>query len=524
MEDNCLKEGPPLLVNQMGTAFKLGSSEQLPVVILGAGPAGLTAGYELNRANVPSVILEKDTVVGGISRTAEYKGYLFDIGGHRFFTKVGLVEKMWHEVLGGDFISRPRLSRIFYKRKFFSYPLEPRNALFGLGIFEAGHCGLSYLWAQLFPQKPEEDFETWISNRFGRRLFKVFFESYTEKVWGMSCKNIQAEWAAQRIKGLSLYSAVKNGLFPPKNQEKGDVIKTLIHQFQYPRKGPGMMWQRTREILEAASSKVVMNASVDRIFWEPGRVTAVEAGGKRYEAAYFISSLPIRELIQKLDPAPSPKLLAAANDFNYRDFITVALIIKGTNLFPDNWIYIHEPGVKVGRIQNFGNWSPEMIPEADRSCLGLEYFCFEGDGLWSMTDAELVELGRTEVAMLGLVKAEDVLDGCVVRMPKAYPVYDSVYKRGIAAVQEFLAEVPNLQLVGRNGMHRYNNQDHSMLTAMLAARNVISDLTGSGPRYELWRVNVDEEYHEGGAMQEEDELRKLEQTQPRVPKAIRYPQ
>jgi protoporphyrinogen oxidase len=263
-----------------------------------------------------------------------------------------------------------------------------------------------------------------------------------------------------------------------------------------------------------------MDASVDRIFWEPGRVVAVEAGGKRYEGSHFISSLPIRELIAKLEPAPSPALLAAAGDFNYRDFLTVALMIRGTDLFPDNWIYIHEPGVKVGRIQNFGNWSPEMIPEPDRSCLGLEYFCFEGDGLWNLTDAELVELGRREVAQLGLVKDEDVLDGCVVRMPKAYPVYDATYKRGIAAVREFLAGVPNLQLVGRNGMHRYNNQDHSMLTAMLAARNIVSDRTGRGPRYDLWRVNVDEEYHEGGAMQEEEELRKLEQTQPLVPAAI----
>ncbi len=512
---------PALLLAGPWSGLPGGEGGSASVVILGAGPAGLTAGYELNRAGVSSVILEKDQVVGGISRTAEYKGYLFDIGGHRFFTKVSLVEKMWLEVLGGDFISRPRLSRIFYKRKFFSYPLEPRNALFGLGILEAAHCGLSYLWAQLFPQKPENDFATWVSNRFGRRLFKIFFESYTEKVWGMKCQNIQAEWAAQRIKGLSLYTAVKNALFPPRNQAKGEVIKTLIHEFQYPRRGPGMMWQRTREILEAANSKVVMNASVDRIFWEPGRIVAVEAGGRRYEGSHFISSLPIRELIAKLDPPPPPELLAAANDFNYRDFLTVALIIRGTDLFPDNWIYIHEPGVKVGRIQNFGNWSPEMIPEPDRSCLGLEYFCFEGDGLWSLTDAELVDLGRREVAQLGLVKAEDVLDGCVVRMPKAYPVYDAVYKRGIAAVQRFLAEVPNLQLVGRNGMHRYNNQDHSMLTAMLAARNIVSDLTGQGPRYDLWRVNVDEEYHEGGALQEEEELRKLEQTQPLVPTAIR---
>ena len=496
-------------------------SSTRPVIIIGGGPAGLTAAHELMKHKIQSLVLEKDDVVGGISRTAEYKGYLFDIGGHRFFTKVGLVEKMWHEVLGADFISRPRLSRIFYQRKFFNYPLEPRNALFGLGLFEAVYCGLSFLWAQVFPRKPEDNFEAWISNRFGRRLFKIFFESYTEKVWGMSCKKIQAEWAAQRIKDLSLYSAVKNAILPPKNQDKGKVIKTLIHEFQYPRKGPGMMWQRTREIIEAAGNQVEMNANVQRVLWEPGRIIAVEANGRCYEGAHFVSSMPIRELIQKLDPPPPPKLLAAANDFNYRDFLTVALIIKGGHLFPDNWIYIHEPRVKVGRIQNFGNWSPEMIPEPNRSCLGLEYFCFEGDGLWNMPDAELLALGRAEVAKLGLVNADDVIDGCVVRMPKAYPVYDDVYKRGIAAVLEFLAEVPNLHLVGRNGMHRYNNQDHSMLTAMLAARNIVSILSSTGPRYDLWRVNVDEEYHEGSAPHDDDELQKLEQTQPIVPSALR---
>lgn len=484
------------------------------IVILGAGPAGLTAAYELAKHNVPSIVLEKDNTVGGISRTAEYKGYLFDIGGHRFFTKVGAVQKMWQEVLQEDFLSRPRLSRIFYQRKFFQYPLQPMNALFGLGVLESAHCGLSYLWARIAPIRPEESFEAWVSNRFGRRLFKIFFESYTEKVWGMSCKKIGAEWAAQRIKGLSLISLVKAALFAPKGDKS---IKTLIHEFQYPRLGPGMMWQRTREIVESAGSQVELNAGVEKIFWEPGRITGVLAGGRSYTGDYFVSSLPLRELINKLDPPAPPELLAAAGHFNYRDFLTVALIVKSPDLFPDNWIYIHEPGVKVGRIQNFKNWSPEMVPDPATSCLGLEYFCFEGDGLWNTSDADLVALGRQELASLGLARAEDIVDGCVVRMPKAYPVYDEFYQRGIEAIRTFLAGVPNLQVAGRNGMHRYNNQDHSMLTAMLAARNIVSELRGIGPHYDLWKVNADEEYHEGVVPEGEDDFQNLESSQPLVP-------
>ena len=492
-----------------------------PVVIIGAGPAGLTAAYELAKSGIQTVVLEKDEVVGGISRTAEYKGYLFDIGGHRFFTKVGVVEKMWQEVLGGDFLSRPRMSRIFYKRKFFAYPLEAKNALFGLGIIEAIRCGLSYIWATLFPTKPEDNFEAWVSNRFGKRLFSIFFESYTEKVWGIPCKSIKAEWAAQRIKGLSLFTAVWNAIRPQSSSDKSQVIKTLIHEFQYPRKGPGMMWQKTRDLIQAQGHKVVMQAPVEKINWVPGRITSVEAGGKRYDGEYFVSSMPIKELIEKLDPKPPVALLNAADDFHYRDFLTVALIIKGDNVFPDNWIYIHEPSVKVGRIQNYKSWSPEMVPDPANGCIGLEYFCFEGDGLWTTSDAELIELAKQEVGHLGLVNPNDVIDGTVVRMPKAYPVYDDSYQRGIDAIRGFLAEVPNLQLAGRNGMHRYNNQDHSMLTAMLAARNIVAAKTGAGPYYDLWRVNVDEEYHEAGAIGMDDELKKMESTQPMVPQVIR---
>jgi protoporphyrinogen oxidase len=475
------------------------ASENKPVIIIGGGPAGLSACYELSRFEVPSTVLEQDSVVGGLARTARHNGYLFDIGGHRFFTKSRLVERMWQEVLGADFLTRSRLSRIYYRGKFFDYPLQARNALQGLGLFEAALCVLSYFWARIFPIRPEADFASWVSNRFGRRLFRIFFESYTEKVWGMKCTEIRAEWAAQRIKGLSLVSVVWNTLKPQRNSDKRKAIKTLIHEFQYPRKGPGMLWERMRDLVTARGSQMVLNAPVTKIHWEPGRITAVEAGGRRYEAAHFISSMPIRDLIQALTPQPA-KLAAAADRFRYRDFLTVALVVDAPDLFPDNWIYIHEPAVRVGRIQNYKNWSPDMVPDQSKTCLGLEYFVFEGDDLWNMPDRDLVQLGAREVARLGLVREDQVLDGVVVRMQKAYPVYDAHYKLALEEVKDFLRSVPNLQLVGRNGMHRYNNQDHSMLTAVYAARNIL------GGTYDLWSVNLDDDYHEQGDMQAEEEF------------------
>jgi protoporphyrinogen oxidase len=479
-----------------------------PVVVIGAGPAGLTAAYALSKHDVRSLVLEKDSVAGGLARTAEYKGYLFDIGGHRFFTKVTLVDRMWREVLGPDFITRPRLSRIHYNGKFFQYPLEPMNALVGLGLVESVRCGGSYLAAKLHPERPEDNFETWVSNRFGKRLYGTFFKAYTEKVWGIPCREIQAEWAAQRIRGLSLTSVVWNALRPRRKASKQQVIKTLIHEFEYPRRGPGMMWSRTSDLIEQRGGRVLFGAPVDRIAWESGCVTAVHAGGQVHRGQHFISSMPIRELIEKLDPAPPDYLRAAAADFHYRDFLTVALIVRGKNLFPDNWVYVHDAGVQVGRIQNYSNWSPEMVPDPETTCLGLEYFCFEGDRLWNTPDAELIETGKRELAQLGLLDPARVLDGTVLRIEKAYPIYDRTYRRGIEAVRRFLATVPNLQLVGRNGMHRYNNQDHSMLTALLAARNIL------GAHYDLWQVNVEGDYHEEGAEVTEHELGEFAPSRP----------
>lgn len=484
------------------------------VVVIGAGPAGLTAAYELGKAGVRSQVLEATGVIGGISQTASYKGYLFDIGGHRFFTKVGIVNRIWKEILAEDFLSRPRLSRIFYKGKFFSYPLEPMNAFLGLGPWETLRCVASFAWARVTPVRPEDDFATWVRNRFGERLFKIFFESYTEKVWGIPCAKIKSDWGAQRIKGLSLWSAIKNA-FTPKGWS-GKKIKTLIHEFEYPRRGPGMMWETAAERIAGQGSELAMNAPVEEVHWEPGRVTRVVAGGRTYEGTHFISSMPLQHLLRALRPQPE-WAAQAAEDFHYRDFLTVALVIRSENLFPDNWIYIHDPRVQVGRIQNYKNWSPEMVPDPSMTCLGLEYFCFEGDGLWNKSDEELVRQAREEIAVLGLARAEDVQDGTVVRMPKAYPIYDDTYERGISAVREFLDATPNLQVVGRNGMHRYNNQDHSMLTAVLAARNVLGD------NYDLWRVNADEEYHEAGAGIEESDFAELRRTQPLVPQKVHTP-
>ncbi|MGH7900248.1 MAG: NAD(P)/FAD-dependent oxidoreductase, partial [Thermodesulfobacteriota bacterium] len=493
------------------------------VLIIGAGPAGLTAAYELGKAGIPSLVLEKDNVVGGLARTVEFNGFHFDIGGHRFFTKVKPVEDMWHEVLKGDFIKRNRLSRIYYNKKFYFYPIRFTNALFNLGSWNSTLVILSYIKSQLFPQVPELTFEQWVSNRFGQRLYKIFFKTYTEKVWGMSCNEISAEWAAQRIKGLSLFSALRNALINQQTSKQSNVIKTLVDSFYYPRLGPGMMWQAVKKMVLDQGGEVMLGANVEKIYWSDSlrRVNGIEISinGKRVtvNGSDIISSMPIRELIGKLHPAVPQRVLEAASNLRYRDFLTVVLIIDKENLFPDNWIYIHDPNVKLGRIQNFKNWSPDMVPDPSKTCLGLEYFCFEGDGLWSMPDHELIDLGKREIDLLGLVDRRLVENGTVVRMPKAYPVYDSTYQDSLRVIKEFLDRLDNLQLIGRNGMHKYNNQDHSMLTAMLAVKNIM------GAKYDLWQVNADKEYLEELSKIDRKEISEyvnLASTQPQTPNEV----
>ncbi len=473
------------------------------VVIIGAGPAGLTAGYQLTKAGKTVAIIEQDPVyVGGISRTVEHEGYRFDIGGHRFFSKSQAVVDLWNEILPDDFIQRPRMSRIYYEGKFYSYPLRAFEALGNLGILRSTACMASYLWRRAFPIREVKSFEDWTTNQFGEKLYSIFFKTYTEKVWGMPCNEMSADWAAQRIKGLSLMGAVVDGLKRSlglnKRPNDGQAVKTLLETFRYPRLGPGMMWDAARDkIIASGKGQVLMGHSLHRLASDGQGGWSMTAQGPQglvqIRAAHAISSAPMRELAKRLHPLPATTL--EASRLRYRDFLTVALMIDSEDLFPDNWIYIHDSKVKVGRVQNFRSWSPEMVPDEKVACVGLEYFCFEGDGLWSAPDAELVELAKREMEILGLVDPAKVIGGAVVRQEKAYPVYDEDYAANVAAMRrELEARFPTLHLVGRNGMHRYNNQDHAMMTAMLTAENILA-----GRRvYDTWCVNEDAEYHEAG--------------------------
>jgi len=474
-------------------------AERDDVVILGAGPAGLTAAWELRKHDVPTKVLEKDPkYVGGLARTVEHNGYRFDIGGHRFFSKNQEIEDTWTEILGDELLARGRLSRIFYRGRFFAYPLKAFNALWNLGPIETARCLSSYAYARLRPIPNPRSLEDWVRNQFGWRLYSIFFKTYTEKVWGISTKELSADWAAQRIKSLDLGVAIRSALMPSRRtSKKGEIVTTLIDKFRYPRLGPGQMWEKAAASLAEARQPVLMGRSLLGVEHSGGRVRSVitrdEAGRvEEHKGSHFISSIPIRELVGLLDPAAPDDVRAAASALSYRDFITVALMIDRADVFPDNWIYIHDPSVKVGRIQNFKNWSPDMVPDQAKTCLGLEYFCFEGDGLWTMADADLIELAAAELARLGISQRDQVFDGVVVRQQKAYPVYDDVYQQRVAVIRDYLAaKLPNLHLVGRNGMHKYNNQDHSMMTALLVARKIA---TGSG--LDPWKVNADAVYHE----------------------------
>jgi protoporphyrinogen oxidase len=464
--------------------------EKQQVIVIGAGPAGLTAAYELTKLDLHPVVLESRDKVGGLARTESYNGFHFDMGGHRFFTKATEVNRMWSEVLDGNFLRRPRLSRIYYKHRFFNYPLKPLNALMGLGFWNSTRILLSYLKWQIFPYRQEDTFEQWVTNRFGKRLFQTFFKAYTEKVWGIPCSELKAEWAAQRIKDLSLKTALVTMFIKPRN-----TIKTLIDEFDYPRLGPGMMWKAVQEQIEQRDGSVRLNSDVVQINRTANRIDSLVISNHGHqetvEGTHFISSMPVTDFIKRLKPEPAAQVLRAAKQLKYRDFLTVCLIVNKTYLFPDNWIYIHDPSVRVGRIQNFKNWSADMVPDAAKTSLGLEYFCTEGDELWNMPDAQLVELGMREVERIGLASVGDIESGCVFRVPKSYPVYDSNYRDALSILRQFVDGLENFQTIGRNGLHRYNNQDHAMLTGMLAVRNVVLK-----ERNDLWSVNADQEYHE----------------------------
>lgn len=465
--------------------------------MIGAGPAGLTAAYFLcleGKGRV-TVLEADDRNVGGISRTVVHRGFRFDIGGHRFFSRSEFAENFWTDMLGDEMLVRERLSRIYYRGKFYSYPLKPLEALLNLGIRESCRCAMSYALARAFPVRNPRTFQEWVTNQFGERLFSIFFETYTEKVWGMKCSEISADWAAQRIQNLSLLSAVARGIWPGGG---GNPIKTLIGSFRYPRLGPGMMWEKCAERVASLGGRIVMGARVVRVErGEDGKWTTVDRHGNSHVSGHVVVTSPLGGIHRMLGGVAGDELRADCEALRYRDFLTVVLLLRRGDEFPDQWIYVHDPGVRVGRIQNFRSWSPDMVPDDRISCYGMEYFCFEGDGLWGSEDELLVRVAWEELRKLGLADGCDLVEGVVVRQAKAYPVYDGDYRDKVARIRAYAEKnLPGIHFAGRNGMHKYNNQDHSMLTGMIAARNILS---GEFPcPHDAWEVNCGESYHEGG--------------------------
>jgi protoporphyrinogen oxidase len=465
------------------------------IVIIGAGPAGLTAAYELVRRGHRPTVLETGHQVGGLSRTVERDGWRFDIGGHRFFTRVPEISRLWQEILGPDaFPLRPRTSRILFRDQLFDYPLRAPNVLRLLGPAEATRSVLSYLAARAFPPRDQSHFEGWVSARFGRRLYRMFFKTYTEKVWGVPATEISAAWAAQRIKNLSLLRAALDALG---SRTQRQLVTSLVDQFHYPIYGAGMMWEALAEQVTSAGARILLDTPVTSVC--RGRTGAERILARRgavrtdFPARQVISSMPLTDLVLAMDPPAPAQVRSAAEALRYRDFILVAVIVAEDAAFPDNWIYVHTPGVRVGRIQNFGAWSSHLTRQG-RTCLGLEYFATQSDDLWSCPDTDLLALARSELETIGLLRGDQIQAGYVVRVPRAYPVYDTGYADKVAVLRRWLAEaVPNVHPVGRNGMHRYNNQDHSMYTAMLTVQNL---LDGAG--HDVWSVNVDGAYHESG--------------------------
>lgn len=460
------------------------------ILIIGAGPAGLGAGYELAKNDVKVTIVESENHPGGIARTVRYKNFWFDLGGHRFFSKNEEINNIWQQLLGNDFLTVSRLSRIYYANKFFFYPIKFSNALFNLGIWESFRVLVSYICARLKPIRPEVSFADWVSNRFGPRLFEIFFKTYTEKVWGIDCRTLSRDWAAQRIKGLSFSEVVKNSILRPKRTR----IKTLISQFHYPVYGPGMMWEAIVKFITEKNGDILYNKKVTKIVqrnngYEVAIIDRLTGKSEKIFTEYLISSMPLNDFLKSLEPAPTEDIKDIARRLSFRSFLVAAMIVKRKHIFPDQWIYIHSPEVLVGRIQNVKNWSSAMVPE-EVTLLGMEYFCNEGDNFWNQSDEEIMNLAAKEIVKLGFARPEEIEKGMVVRVKNAYPVYYLGFKNDLEEIRKFIVSLKNVQVIGRSGLYRYNNMDHSMLTGIYAARNYL------GRNYNVWDVNIEEEYLE----------------------------
>jgi protoporphyrinogen oxidase len=521
-------------------------------ILIGAGPAGLTAALEfLRRSDVHPIVLETSHEIGGISRTIRHKGNRIDIGGHRFFSKSDRVMNWWMDLMppeaGPDaqhalryqnkqrtlsaprtgatadkndlvMLVRPRKSRIYFLRRFFDYPIKlTGDTLRKLGAVRTIKIGISYLRARVFPRKVEKSLEDFLVNRFGRQLYLTFFKSYTEKVWGVPCESISAEWGAQRIKGLSLTTAVLHFLKKAFASSKGEEIQqkgtetSLIEKFLYPKYGPGQLWEHVADQIRQQGGEILLGWRATRLFVEGDTITAVEAESdtgqrRRFTADYVFSTMPVRELIGAMDTPIPAEVKEVSDGLQYRDFITVGLLVNQLTVreadggpLKDNWIYIQEPDVLVGRLQIFNNWSPYLVSDPSKTWIGLEYFCYETDALWKMDDEDLKKFAIAEVEKIGILRGSDVVDAHVVRVPKTYPAYFGTYDR-FHLIREFLDRFQNLYLVGRNGMHKYNNQDHSMLTAMTAVDNIIG---GVRDKNNVWSINTEMEYHEEETKDEE---------------------
>ena len=464
--------------------------------ILGAGPAGLSAALELTRlGEIDITIVDKNNKVGGLSRTEDFAEALFDLGPHRFFTKNDEIDKLWHETLGNDFRPVRRQTRILYDNKLFDYPLNVKNALTNFGIIEAAHSAVSFAHAKARRSRTVPDtFEDWVIERFGGKLYRTFFKTYTEKVWGMPCREISADWASQRIKGLDLAAVLKKALPMPRSE----TPKTLVDEFDFPRLGAGMMYQRFAEQAEARGASILLGATVVAIDRMDERIKGIEIQGvdgerTRIEAEHYLSSVPITHLVKMTKPVFDDDVLQACDELYFRDHISVNIVVEGPSAFPDQWIYVHSQDITAARFADFRNFSTDMTHGRDVHLLGMEYFTFKGDNLWTRSDAELAELAIDELESIGFLRRARVTASTVIRETECYPVYYIGYDRQFAPVKNAVDSLTNLTPIGRGGMYKYNNMDHSIFTGLLAARNLAG---ATGRPYDLWRVNIDSEYHE----------------------------